>query len=133
IFNRERQIEWLHSHMDRPPIVVAPYDAELFGHWWFEGPLFLDGVVRRAAETPVVNLITPSDYLAMHPRNQQAEPSQSSWGLKGYHEVWLEGSNDWIYRHLYTAADRLVNLVRSLPDDADGLLRRAINQAAREL
>ncbi len=133
IFNRERQIEWLHSHMDRPPIVVAPYDAELFGHWWFEGPLFLDGVVRRAAETPVVNLITPSDYLAMHPRNQQAEPSQSSWGLKGYHEVWLEGSNDWIYRHLYTAADRLVKLVRSLPDHADNLLRRATNQAAREL
>jgi 1,4-alpha-glucan branching enzyme len=36
IFNREKQIAWLASHMDRPPLVVAPYDAELFGHWWFE-------------------------------------------------------------------------------------------------
>jgi Uncharacterized conserved protein len=22
------------------PIIVAPFDAELFGHWWFEGPIF---------------------------------------------------------------------------------------------
>ena len=20
------------------PVVCAPFDAELFGHWWFEGP-----------------------------------------------------------------------------------------------
>ncbi len=36
MFNREKQIEWLAGGMDRPPLVLAPYDAELFGHWWFE-------------------------------------------------------------------------------------------------
>ena len=30
-----------------PPIVVSPYDAELFGHWWFEGPDFLNFLFRK--------------------------------------------------------------------------------------
>jgi 1,4-alpha-glucan branching enzyme len=59
-------------------------------------------------------------------------PSLSSWGYKGYGEVWLEGSNDWIYRHLHKAADRMVELAQRFPH-ADGGLRRALNQAAREL
>ena len=35
--------------MDRPPVISAPYDAELFGHWWFEGPDFLEAVIREVA------------------------------------------------------------------------------------
>lgn len=56
----------------------------------------------------------------------------SSWGWKGYSEVWLEGSNDWIYRHLHKAADLMVELAKAY-SNAGGLLRRALNQAAREL
>src|SRR5206468_12829122 len=47
-------------------------------------------------------------------------------------EVWLEGSNDWVYRHLHEGAERMVALARQFPD-AQGLRRRALNQAAREL
>src|SRR5438034_4161979 len=49
-------------------------------------------------------------YLDKLPVNQQSQPSFSSWGYKGYCEVWLEGSNDWIYRHLHEGADRMVEL-----------------------
>ena len=35
------------ASMDRPPIIVSPYDAELFGHWWYEGPIFLDDLFRQ--------------------------------------------------------------------------------------
>ncbi|MCA9545971.1 MAG: DUF1957 domain-containing protein, partial [Myxococcales bacterium] len=31
MFNRQGQIRHLAAHMDRPPLVVSPYDAELFG------------------------------------------------------------------------------------------------------
>ena len=48
MFNRERQIEHLRRTLGRPPVVVAPYDAELFGHWWFEGPEFLEFFIRKA-------------------------------------------------------------------------------------
>ena len=30
-----------------PPILCSPFDAELFGHWWFEGPLWLEAVARN--------------------------------------------------------------------------------------
>ena len=133
VFNRERQIEFLADTMQRPPIVISPYDAELFGHWWFEGPQWIDFLIRKAAyDQKVFRLITPADYLAMHPKVQVAIPSASSWGYKGYYEVWLEGSNDWIYRYLHRAAERMNELANRFPE-ADGLIKRALNQAGREL
>lgn len=133
MFNREKQVEYLASLMDRPPIIVAPYDAELFGHWWYEGPDWLNYLIRKIAfDQNTLQLATPSDYLAMQPRNQIAVPSFSSWGANGYSEVWLEGSNDWIYRHLHKMQERMVESAAHRPQ-AQGLERRALNQMAREL
>jgi 1,4-alpha-glucan branching enzyme len=133
MFNREKQVEYLASLLDRPPVIVSPYDAELFGHWWFEGPQWLDFLIRKITfDQRTVKLISPGDYLERFPRNQVSVPSMSSWGYKGFNEVWLEGSNDWIYRHLHKAADRMVELATHFPT-AGGDLRRALTQAAREL
>lgn len=133
IFNRERQVEYLHERLCRRPVIVAPYDAELFGHWWFEGPQFLEKVIRKVAtESETLELVTASRYLEENPRNQPLTPSYSSWGYKGYSEVWLEGANDWIYRHLHKASERMQELAKE-HNRADGLLRRALNQMAREL
>jgi 1,4-alpha-glucan branching enzyme len=133
MFNRQRQVEWLRSWMDRQPIVVAPYDAELFGHWWFEGPDWLDSLFRKIArDQDTVALITPSEYLAQFPVNQVEMPGASSWGYEGYNQVWVNGANDWVYRHLHAAADRMVELAAEFPA-AEGLQRRALDQAAREL
>jgi 1,4-alpha-glucan branching enzyme len=134
MFNREKQVEWIHGALDgRPPIIVAPYDAELFGHWWFEGPDWIDFLMRKIHfDQQTIKTITVPEYLDREPRNQVCQPSFSSWGYKGYCEVWLEGSNDWIYRHLHDMSDRMVELARRNPS-ADGLRRQALNQAAREL
>jgi 1,4-alpha-glucan branching enzyme len=131
--NRARQVEALASQMDRPPIVVSPYDAELYGHWWYEGPIFLNDLFRQLAyDQDVVEPISPGDYLERHPTNQVVTPSLSSWGLKGYGEYWCNESNAWIYRHLHVAGERMVELARR-SQHAQGLERRALNQAAREL
>ncbi len=133
LFNRERQVDFLYDFMGRKPIIVSPYDAELFGHWWFEGPQFINFLLRKTAcDQKTVRLITPSEYLAENPVNQVTTPSFSSWGNKGYSEVWLEGSNDWIYRHLHQAENRMTELARMFPN-AYGLKERALKQAAREL
>ena len=133
MFNRQHQVLHLSAMMDRPPIIVAPYDAELFGHWWFEGPAWLDYLIRKiACDQDILELLTPSDYLQRFSCNQVAVPCSSSWGNKGYHEVWLSEANDWIYRHLHMAAARMTALANARPGAA-GLLRRALNQAAREL
>jgi 1,4-alpha-glucan branching enzyme len=50
----------------------------------------------------------------------------------GYSEVWLNGTNDYVYRHLHRAAARMTELAKDYPH-SDGLRERALNQAAREL
>jgi 1,4-alpha-glucan branching enzyme len=133
MFNRQIQARHLSDLMERPPIIVAPYDAELFGHWWFEGPRWLEYLLRKiACDQDTIETATASDYLRLYPCNQVARPCTSSWGNKGYHEVWLCGANDWIYRHLHMAAARMIELANRHPH-AGGGLRRALNQAAREL
>ncbi|MBI3087422.1 MAG: DUF1957 domain-containing protein [Candidatus Omnitrophica bacterium] len=133
MFNRERQVEFIRTVMDRPPLVVSPYDTELFGHWWFEGPDWLEFLIRKAHfDQRTFTLISPSDYLARYPKNQVTQPCMSSWGYQGYNEVWLNGSNDWTYRHLHKMVDRMVDTARAHPH-ATGLRQRALNQMAREL
>lgn len=133
MFNRQKQIEFLRGFMDIPPVITAPYDAELFGHWWFEGPHFLELVIKKMHyDQNQVQMITPSRYLAQSPRLQVVQPIEGSWGHEGYHEVWLNGSNDWIYPYLHEACRQMIDLAtdRSQPSDLE---RRALNQAAREL
>jgi len=133
IRRRSEQIDRLAPLMDRPPLIVSPYDAELFGHWWYEGPEFINILFRKLGHSrDKIKAITACEYLEMFPVNQKAAPSASSWGYKGYSDVWLEESNEWIYRHLHKAADRMVDMARR-NSAANGVLKRALNQAAREL
>ncbi len=132
VFNRAKHIEYLCGIMDREPILVSAYDAELFGHWWFEGPEFIEQVFRRLDGTNgIVRPATPAMYLREYPVSQIAVPSQSSWGDKGYHEVWLNGTNDWTYRHVHIAQDRMKELMRTAAASREQ--QRGINQALREL
>ena len=130
---RIQQVDHLRGIIERPPVIVSPYDAELFGHWWFEGPQFIESIFRaaHAAGYPVVP-VTGSEYLAANPVHQVVTPSASSWGDNGYNGVWLNPTNDWIYRHLHAAEERMAELVQRFPA-ADGDLKQALDQAAREL
>ncbi len=133
MFNREKQVEYLGGLMGQKPLIISPYDAELFGHWWFEGPMWLEYLFRKIHhDQNSVKTITPLEYLEANPRNQVVTPSMSSWGYNGYAEVWLNGSNDWIYRHLHKAAERMIEVTNRRPQ-AEGLEKRALNQMAREL
>ncbi|MGD0094148.1 MAG: 1,4-alpha-glucan branching protein domain-containing protein [Planctomycetota bacterium] len=133
MFNRQKQAQWLKGVMRAEPCIVAPYDAELFGHWWFEGPQFLDFLMRKLAyDQTEVALTTPPRFLEKFRRLQVLEPSASSWGDKGYFEVWLNGTNDWVYRHLHAAELHMIELARRFPLP-NPLQERALKQAAREL
>ncbi len=130
---RQEQVRARAAGMDRPPIVVSPYDAELFGHWWFEGPDFLNYLFRKMHfDQDVIKPITPPEYLDRHPECEVVQPPMCTWGAKGYAEVWLNQTNDWIYPHLDVAAERMVELARRF-ETPSPLERRALDQAAREL
>ena len=131
--SRLRQLEPLRS-LDFEPIITMAFDAELFGHWWFEGPLFLEHFIRQTAARPdVLKLTTPGEYLAQHPTLEVIAPAASSWGENGYLAVWLDESNAWIYPHLRAAAQRMTEVARAHANIADATIDRVLRQLAREL
>ena len=120
--------------MDRRPLVVSPYDAELYGHWWFEGPWFLDFLARKSRSiSRRCSLATPAEYLRENTVNAVAEPSPSSLGRRRLLERLARRRNDWIYRHVHRAEARMHRARPPRKDGADDCTRRALNQAAREL
>jgi 1,4-alpha-glucan branching enzyme len=129
---RRRQIHEL-SELSFDPIIVVPFDAELFGHWWFEGPRFLELVIRKAANEQDFRLTTPSEFLETHPTQQTLQPGASTWGDKGHLEVWLDPSNAWIYPHLHTAARRMTEVARAHAGDLNAHASRVLKQLVREL
>lgn len=143
---RRAQLEEMRS-LDFDPIVVAPFDAELFGHWWFEGPKFLGSLIRQAAhghqDLRLTSgdhyghqdflLTTPAEFLREHPTQQKISPAASTWGENGHLGVWLDRTNSWIYPHLDRAAVRMSTLARACRDRSDPQTDRVLKQLAREL
>ncbi|MEN6626969.1 MAG: 1,4-alpha-glucan branching protein domain-containing protein [Candidatus Sumerlaeia bacterium] len=130
--SRAEQAKKLGRDMDRPPLIVSPYDAELFGHWWYEGPMFLDAAMRRlcAPDSPIVP-VTPTAYLRRHGIASVAQPAFSSWGEGGYAQIWLNEMTEWIYPRLDAAARSMRTLAAR--EDLDALAQRALTQMGREL
>ncbi len=132
LYSIERTHERTRHLIDREPYFIIPFDAELFGHWWFEGIDWLERVLRGIAASDVLELKTPESYLAQHPVNQELQPAFSSWGNDGYSSVWLDGTNDWIYRHIHKCIERMIELVERFPEQ-DSLKKRFLDHGAREV
>ncbi|HVF43610.1 MAG TPA: 1,4-alpha-glucan branching protein domain-containing protein [Pyrinomonadaceae bacterium] len=137
----------------RAPVVVAPYDAELFGHWWFEGAQFLECVFRLLPERRgEIEGVTPGDRLDAGEATQTQRLAASSWGEGGHFAVWLNDENAWMYPLQHAAearmtalADRFCATNEQGPHEAAAggpeagellsreLTTRALKQCAREL
>jgi len=120
------------ARMEAPPLTVAAYDAELFGHWWHEGPRFVDHVMRYAAtRRDEIETLTLSGHLARHQPAFTTVPGASSWGQHGFNDFWLNQANHWIYPELRRASVRFMEACSVRREDP--LHGRAIRQAARSL
>ena len=131
--SRTAQIENASHFMETPPIILCPYDAELYGHWWYEGPYWLYILFKKIYYDDCnFELITPSEYIDKYSNIQVCTPCRSSWGANGYSEVWLNQSNDYAHKHLHVAGDRMIELANMF-DSPTLLQKKALNQCAREL
>ena len=131
--SRNIQIEGVSKNMDKPPIILCPYDTELFGHWWFEGPDFIYNFIKNSSIEKVnYKLVSPLYYIENHPKAEVCKPNPSTWGENGDYSVWLNPSNDWIYKHLHFAGQKMIRLANTY-NEPSKLEERALNQAAREL
>ncbi len=120
-------------------MVCAPFDADLFGHWWFEGAQWLEAVVRalhaRAARDPAGSIATPpcSCYLS---RAQTASPivlREGSWGTGGNHQVWMNPETAWTYSHIYPAERCVREVATAGRWRASEMGKRIVQQLCREL
>jgi 1,4-alpha-glucan branching enzyme len=115
----------------RTGVVVAPFDAELFGHWWFEGPRWLEAVLRNLVGD--VRTATPSEVLALQPPRSTIVLPEGSWGQGGHHWVWMNDDTRWVWELVYRAEDAFADVVRSASAEPPEELRRVLHQLAREL
>src|SRR6059036_2049780 len=89
----------------RDGVVTAPFDAELFGHWWFEGVDFLANVYRRLA-TNGVQPVTAREHIASHGRRAPAlQLTAGSWGKDGDFSYWLNDQTAWTWKRLWALED----------------------------
>lgn len=114
-------------------IVCAPYDAELFGHWWFEGTRFLKLVLQYISDDPEIELTTCSKFLDESKPNQVISIPEGSWGEGGYHYIWLNEWTEWTWKHIYEDELWMHRLADKFKDDTDENLSRILKQLAREL
>ncbi|MDR0867888.1 MAG: DUF1957 domain-containing protein [Planctomycetota bacterium] len=130
----------------KKPMIVSAYDAELFGHWWEEGPEWIESVFRKMLfDQNEVRPVTPSEYLGENPTQQKMMPGASSWGKKDYFQTWVEERdyqpNHWIFRHLYRMTNHAIDCATKFRDldlatetnPQRRVLGRALNQMVREL
>ena len=117
-----------------PPILCSPFDAELFGHWWFEGPLWLEAVARTMHDYPTgIELISCTDYLEKFPAKDHLAMHEGSWGAEGTNQVWLNPETSWTYTHIYPAELYTRNVCTAGKWRESALGLRIVQQMCREL
>ncbi len=114
-------------------ILTSPYDTELFGHWWFEGPRWLYYVVKKISDIPEIQLTTCSAYLKEHKPTEVISIPEGSWGEGGYHYIWLNDINKWTWKRVYEAEELMIDVSRKYSDNKDSDIQRLLKLLAREL
>ncbi|MBD3382166.1 MAG: DUF1957 domain-containing protein [candidate division Zixibacteria bacterium] len=117
----------------KPGFLCAPFDCELFGHWWFEGVNFLKLVVQYVQQDENIELATCSEYLDQAKPTDVISIPEGSWGQGGYHYIWLNEWTDWTWKHIYPDELKMSELARKYGDSDDDKLHNILKQAAREL
>ena len=128
--DRKKQLIKLEKSMQMEPLLIAPFDAELFGHWWFEGPNFLSHLFTKSKEIGI-KLTTLKEALQRTPQIQLCNPSPSSWGQGGFHNYWLNNSNAWIVHEWSKAGREMINICSEGLTEESNI--KIIKQAGREL
>jgi 1,4-alpha-glucan branching enzyme len=119
------------ERQNREGVIVAPFDTELFGHWWFEGPDFLGNVFRALTHHPGVRPVTGSRHLTEYPPRTAIRLPAGSWGANGDFSMWLSDQTVWTWKRLWPLEERFWDIAPAAL--ASPATRPILAQAAREL
>ncbi|PKL85290.1 MAG: hypothetical protein CVV22_08470 [Ignavibacteriae bacterium HGW-Ignavibacteriae-1] len=134
IHHIENALNYYHNITGMFGTLCTPFDTELFGHWWFEGPLFIKSLLKGMHNSPHTKAATAwEQYNKINPTEVIKLP-EGSWGEGNSHEVWSNDDNNWTWEAIYNNELRLSKIYESnsIPD-LGALQRRILTQALREL
>ncbi|UCG15078.1 MAG: DUF1957 domain-containing protein [Phycisphaerales bacterium] len=117
----------------RPAVVVASFDAELYGHWWFEGVRFLRDLLLNLHHDPAISVCTVEDYLRSHPPERYVALPEFSWGEGSDNRVWINEQTRWMWEVEYRAEAQFGRNTYHLPWKKRGDLKGLLERAGREL
>ncbi len=110
-------------------IVVAPFDTELFGHWWFEGPEWLYRVLKKLnSASSSVRPVKLGDYLEAFTPDEVVTLQEGSWGEGGFHWVWLNEWTEWTWEKIYEMENHTLNILKSSKDIDKDLIEQILRQ-----
>ena len=141
--NSDHYVGFIQQHLTdhfkatgKPGLIMVSFDTELFGHWWFEGIIWIKEVIRKLKNYTAVSMQTTSQYLSENPPEQAITLPESSWGAGGHWQVWLNNDTEWMWPIIHNAEKTMQSLVQNSEHVNGGnpdLSKRALSQAAREL
>jgi len=116
-----------------PPMVCAPFDSELFGHWWFEGPRWLYAVLKEVALDPDLETSTMYEYYEQSPPVEVVSLPEGSWGKGGFHWIWLNDWTRWTWKHIYEDEKLMEEAAKKYSDRTDEPVASLLKLLAKEL
>lgn len=132
VYEIKKKGKIISPYLKDDPFYTVAFEAELFGHWWFEGIDWLVEVIKAISQESSIEMDTPSSFIKTHKDFEIMQPEFSSWGENGYSDVWVDNeSNAWLFRHVFQALSRMEEIAIRNPDQSS-LKRRYLNQCARE-
>jgi 1,4-alpha-glucan branching enzyme len=112
-------------------VIVAPFDTELFGHWWFEGPDFLGDLYAQLPGFPSLRATTAGGHLDAHTPRSGLRLAEGSWGANGDFSMWNGPKVAWTWPVIWDVEDRFWSLApRALADERTHAI---LAQAARSM
>ena len=112
-------------------VIVAPFDTELFGHWWFEGPDFLGDFYAQLPDYSELRATTAGGHLDAHAPRSGLRLGEGSWGANGDFSMWNGPLVAWTWPVIWEIEERFWSLApRALAEERT---HEILAQAARSM
>jgi 1,4-alpha-glucan branching enzyme len=85
----------------RGDVIVAPFDTELFGHWWHEGPDFIGDVYAMLPNYGSLRAVRATDHVRRVGVFPMVQLDAGSWGKDGDFSMWCNPQTQWTWRAIW--------------------------------
>ena len=134
IHHIENTLNFNYNQTGRFGTLCTPFDTELFGHWWFEGPAFIKSLMIGLSHSPYVKPITASEQILIEKPREVMHLPEGSWGENNNHDVWMNEQTKWTWEVLYNNENRLNEIVNNNSlNNLNNTCQRIFKQIIKEL